>query len=199
MSKKELMPSHPHGARLAQTFHYRWKWISTPNTGGHTDWKTNEEYPLKPRVLWSRWQDAATIIGCRFGSSTTYAVLDIDADSQYIDLIPQIQMALETIGIVRTIPLRSSWSGGIHLYLPLPQSYPTFSTACALKQCLEAQGFAIAPGQLEVFPNEKPYGRAWRGEFYEYNGHRLPLQPHTGSCLLDGDLQPIGTDLAVVG
>ncbi|NER83405.1 MAG: hypothetical protein F6K42_28400 [Leptolyngbya sp. SIO1D8] len=27
--------------------------------------------------------------------------------------------------------------------------------------------------------------------------HRLPLQPQTGSCLLDKDLQPMGTDLAL--
>ena len=195
--KRDLLPKHPHGVRLSETFAYQWKWIQTPNEGGRNDWKTNEDYPLKPRVLWSRWQDAATIIGVRFGSSTRYALLDIDKDSPYIDLVPNIQCALETIGIVRTIPIRSSWSGGIHLYIPLPQVYPTFSVACALQQCLEAQGFMIAPCQLECFPNVKPYGRSWLGEFYEYNGHRLPLQPHTGSCLLDRDLQPMGDDLAV--
>ncbi|MDB9527933.1 hypothetical protein PN498_18210 [Oscillatoria sp. CS-180] len=49
----------------------------------------------------------------------------------------------------------------------------------------------------KVFPNEKPYGKSWRGEFYEYNGHRLPLQPHSGSCILDGDLQPCGDTLSL--
>lgn len=196
MTSTPLMPRHPHGRRLAETFCYGWKWLFTPNTN-NTDWKTNEDYPLKPRTLWKKFQDMTEIIGVRFGSSTRYALLDIDKDSPYIDLIHNIQCALETIGIVRTIPLRSSFSGGIHIYIPLPQAYPTFSVACALKQCLEAQGFAIAPGQLETFPNEKPYGRSWRGEFYEYNGHRLPLQPHSGSCLLDTDLQPMGNDLAL--
>ncbi|MEM6432918.1 MAG: hypothetical protein AAF773_03530 [Cyanobacteria bacterium P01_D01_bin.115] len=195
--KQKLVPSHPHGARLAEIFSYAWKWISTPNDGGRNDWKTNNDYPIKPRTLWQRWQDAAVIIGTRFSSSTQHALLDIDAGSQYIDLLPQLQQALETIGIVRTIPLRSSWSGGIHLYIPLPQAYPTFSVACALRQCLEAQGFALAPGQLEVFPNEKPYGRSWLGEFHEYNGHRLPLQPYSGSCLLDDDLQPMNGALAI--
>ncbi|MDB9527934.1 hypothetical protein PN498_18215 [Oscillatoria sp. CS-180] len=47
--------------------------------------------------------------------------------------------------------MRSSFSGGVHIYIPFPQPYRTFSVACALKQCLEAQGFAIAPGQLEGF------------------------------------------------
>ena len=197
-TKQALFPKHPHGRRLAEVFGYGWKWLSTPNDGGRTDWKTNTDYPLKPRTLWSRWQDMTESIGVRFDHSTRYAMLDIDAGSEYIDLLPQIEIALETIGIVRTIRLRSSWSGGIHLYLPLPQAYPTFSVACALKQCLEAQGFAIANGQLEIFPNEKAYARPWLGEkFTDYNGHRLPLQPHSGSCLLDGDLQPMGDDLAV--
>lgn len=197
MAAKDLLPKHPHGARLAELFPYRWNWLEATNQGTAPDWKTVDKYPLKPRLMWTRWQDAATIVGVRFGSSTRYALLDIDAHSQYIDLVPNLQMALETIGITRTIPLRSSWSGGIHLYIPLPQAYPTFSVACALRQCLEAQGFAIAPGQLEVFPNEKPYGRSWMGEFYEYNGHRLPLQPHTGSCLLDSDLQPCGSEMSL--
>lgn len=197
---KQPLPSNPHGSRLAEIFSYGWQWIESPfeNNTTNTDWKTNTKYPLKPRVLWSRWQDAATLIGVRFGSSTCYAMLDIDKDSVYIDAIGTIKGALETIGIVRTVTIRSSWSGGLHIYIPLPQAYPTFSVACALKQCLEAQGLNLAPGQLEVFPNEKPFAKAWLGEFSEYNGHRLPLQPGSGSCLLDGDLQPVpgGYDLS---
>ena len=194
---KDLLPRHPHGARFAQIFSHPWKWISASNECVNTEWKTHDKHPLKPRILWTRHQDAGKIIGVRFGSSTNYAMLDIDKDSDYLDLLPQIEMALETIGIVRTIPLRSSWSGGIHLYIPLPQKYPTFSVACAVQQCLEAQGFAIAPGQLEVFPNVKQYAKSWLGEFSEYNGHRLPLQPATGSCLLDSSYTPMGDNLAV--
>ena len=197
-TKQVLFPKHPHGRRLAEVFGYGWKWLCAANTGDQPNWKTNDDYPLKPRTLWDKWQDISQIIGVRFGSTTRYAMLDIDAGSDYIELLPQIEMALETIGIVRTIRLRSSWSGGIHLYIPLPDAYSTFSVACALKQCLEAQGFAIANGQLEVFPNEKTYSRPWRGEEpTEYNGHRLPLQPHSGACLLDSDLQSIGNDIAV--
>lgn len=197
MPTKELLPNHPHGARLAEIFGtYRWKWLETENTHS-PDWKTNEKYPLKPRTLWKYFQDMATIIGVRFGNTTRYALLDLDHDSQYLEMMPQIRGALETIGIYRTIPLRSSWSGGVHLYIPLPTPCNTFSVATALRQALEAQGFHISPGQLEIFPNEKAYARRWLGEFTEYNGHRLPLQPHTGACLLDDDLQPIGGDLAV--
>ena len=189
--KHKALPADLNGQRICTLFDYPWKWIERPVDDPDADWKTNDKYPIKPRVLWARWQDAATLVGVRFGSSTRYALIDIDANSVYMDAIGSIRGALETIGINRTITLRSSWSGGIHIYCPLPQAYPTFSVACALKQALEAQGFSLSPGQLEVFPNEKSYGRRWLGEFFEYNGHRLPLQPGTGSCLLDDDLQPM--------
>lgn len=196
--KKEAMPQDLNGQRICGLFSYPWKWIETPNEG-EINWKTNDKYPIRPRVLWARWQDAGTIVGVRFGSSTRYAMIDIDKDSPYLEDTATVLGALETIGINRTIIVRSSWSGGIHIYAPLPQAYPTFSVACALKQALEAQGLQLAPGQLETFPNEKAYGRRWLGEFFEYNGHRLPLQPGTGSCLLDEDLQPHtrATDLSV--
>ncbi|MGB3201919.1 MAG: hypothetical protein WBA99_13525 [Nodosilinea sp.] len=196
--KQKALPADINGQRICTLFDYPWKWIERPADDPEADWKTNNKYPIKPRVLWTRWQDAATLVGVRFGSSTRYAMIDIDAGSPYMDAIGSIKGALETIGINRTITLRSSWSGGLHIYCPLPQAYPTFSVACAIKQALEAQGFSLSPGQLEAFPNEKSYGRRWLGEFFEYNGHRLPLQPGTGSYLLDDDLQPMprGYDLS---
>lgn len=187
-----LLPSHPHGQRLAQLFCYGWNWIEAPNEG-KPNWKTQNRYPIKPRTLWQRWRDAATIIGVRFGSSTCYAMLDIDAGSPYNspEQIAEIEGALETIGITRTITIRSSWSNGIHLYLPLPQNFPTWGVAISLEQCLQCHGFEVKPGELELFPNTKSYAKPWEGEYTEYNGHRLPLQPATGSMMLDADLNPI--------
>lgn len=190
------LPRDLNGQRLCQLFNYQWKWIETPSDTPTADWKTNDKYPIKPRVLWTKWQDAATIVGTRFGSTTSHALIDIDAGSDYIESTQRIKWALETIGINRTVTLRSSFSGGLHIYIPFPHPYRTFGVACAIRQCLEAQGFKLSPGQLEVFPNEKPYGKSWIGEFFEYNGHRLPLQPGTGSCILDDDLQPISQDLS---
>jgi hypothetical protein len=194
--KQQALPRDINGQRLCQLFNYPWKWIETPSDTITADWKTNDKYPIKPRVLWARWQDAATIVGVRFAPTTSYAMIDIDAGSDYIESTQRIRWALETIGITRVIIVRSSFSGGLHIYIPFPHPYRTFSVACAIRQCLEAQGFKLAPGQLEVFPNEKPYGKSWIGEFFEYNGHRLPLQPGTGSCILDDDLQPISQDLS---
>jgi hypothetical protein len=125
---------------------------------------------------------------------TRYGLLDIDAESPYCnpESLAEIRAALETIGIVRTLLIRSSHSGGLHLYIPLPEPIKTFDLAVALHECLSAQGFQFTNGQLEQFPNVKTYGNE---RIVHYNGHRLPLQPHTNSCLLDDDLNPISDKL----
>lgn len=189
----EALPANPLGQKLCSIFSYRWSWLEAPIDGSVScKWKTNTKYPIKARSLWSRFQDAAQLIGVRFGSSTLYGMIDVDRDSRYIDQIDDIKAALEPIGICRTIAVQSSWSGGIHLYVPLAKAYPTFSVALVIKSALEAQGFILEPGHLEVFPNCKAYADLRAGEKpIEYNGHRLPLQPASGSRLLDDQLQPL--------
>lgn len=191
MSDLALLPRDPHGQKIASIFDYGWKWLDLDNQNSDAQWRTNNKFPLKPRTLWSYFLDAGRVIGCRFGSSTRYAMLDIDAGSEYLERIAEIKWALETIGVCRTINVRSSHSGGVHIYIPLPQKFPTFGVACMVAQCLEAHGFKLATGQLEAFPNVKRYARSWLGEFCEYAGHRLPLQPATGSILVGDDLQPL--------
>lgn len=192
--KTELLPSHPHGARIAEIFGYRWRWLEAPNEGLKTEWKTNTKHPIRPRILWQKHQDASTIVGVRFGSTTRYAMVDVDKDSPHNspEGLQKLCWALETIGIARPIVIRSSWSGGHHIYCPLPQAVNTFGLAVALEQNFLAHGYPIVPGELETFPNVKAYAKWWDGEYSEYNGHRLPLQPATGSCLVDPfDLEPI--------
>lgn len=190
------LPQSPLGQRLWDLFgSYKWSWIYKPD--GSQSWKTEDRYPLRPRVFWKYWQDAATAIGVRFGHQTQYAVIDIDKGSNYLNhhSLTELHEALETIGIHRTIKLRSSWSGGLHLYIPLANSVNTFNLACALKESLKAFGFNVAAGQLEIFPNTKAYGRSWMGEHVEYQGHRLPLQPGSGAVMLNDSLQPVGDRL----
>lgn len=193
----ELLPSNPLGQRLCEIFNYRWHTISSENIP-QPQWTTHTKYMLRPRVLWRRWNDSNRLIGVRFGSTTTYAMLDIDRTSRYHpatnpDGLTLIKTALETIGIVRHVLVRSSSSGGLHLYLPLPHAVPTFGLAQAIRQCLEAQEITIAAGQVEIFPNTKAY--AVPGTFTEYNAHRLPLQPDSGSCILDPEGHSMGSDL----
>lgn len=196
MSLLEPLPADPLGRRLCEVFSYRWMTIEG-STDDYTkpNWKTIENYPLRPRSLWASWQDAAKLVGVRFGNQTSYGLLDIDKGSPYINRVDEILAALETIGLVRVLLIRSSWSGGLHIYIPLPEPVATFDLATALKYCLESQGFDIKAGQLEAFPNAKSFGKWWLGQFTEYNAHRLPLQPGTGSIMLNEAMQPVGSDL----
>ena len=195
------LPAEELGQRLCNTFgRYRWKFIyadvplaSEPKA----KWKTENRYPIKNRVLYRQWQDPEELVGVRFDHETLYALIDIDSKSKYhprnsSDGIGTIQAALETIGITRTILISSSWSDGLHLYVPLAELVNTFNLALAIKGCLEVQGLELGAGQLEVFPNPKPYGNQIKTE---YLAHRLPLQPGTGSHLLDEDLNFISAEL----
>ena len=197
--RSEPLPADPTGQRLCEIFgHYPWSFIRADLPDDATtkaDWTTVNTYPLRPRVLWNQWQDANQLIGVRFTHDTRYALLDLDAGGDYCTAegVAQIRAALETIGITRTLLIRSSWSGGLHLYLPFAELVNTFNLAVTLKECLQTQGFRLRAGQLEIFPNVKAYGVQ---TFIEYMGHRLPLQPGSGSCLLDDALNPIGNSLA---
>ena len=190
----ELLPSDLNGQRLCQLFGcYRWNAIEADAPKGiqaKPKWRTIKDYAIRPRVLWERWQDPNQLIGVRFTHTTSYALLDIDAGSKYCSpsAIANIRAALETIGIVRSLQIRSSHSNGIHLYLPLPEPINTFNLAVALDGCLKAHDFRVKDGQLEIFPNVKAYGVT---TFIDYKAHRLPLQPGSGSYLLDDDLNPI--------
>jgi hypothetical protein len=198
----EPLPRDPLGQRLCQLFPYPWQAIvapTPPDASQKPAWQTLTQYPLKPRALWAYWQDAAQLVGVRFGATTTYGLIDLDALSLHHPIrdrraLTTLQAALASIGIYQTLLLRSSWNGGLHLYIPLPEAVPTFGLAVALKHCLEAHHLPLQAGQLEVFPNVKRYSKA--GEYSEYNAHRLPLQPGSGSVLLSDRLQPLPSNLS---
>lgn len=197
----EPTPQSRTGQRLCEIFSYTWGALQG-STEDATDakWRTiaaksGKLYPVRPRVLWALWQDPRQLVGVRFGRKTRYALIDLDKNSPCLRQLGTIKAALETLGLCRVVTVRSSWSGGLHLYIPLPEPVQTFDLAVALKNALEAVGIEIEQGKCEIFPNVKAYGRWWLGEFTAYNGHRLPLQPGSGSCLLSDDLQPVGGDL----
>jgi hypothetical protein len=189
------LPISETGQRLANLFPNGWDWIYTdrPKLGAKPEWETIKKFPLAPVELWSLHQDENCIIGIRPDKDTRWGILDIDITSPYHpnndpEALPKIRSTLEDIGIVRTLLCQSSHSGGLHLYLPLPEIISSYGLAVALKLHLGAAGFKLRDGQLEIFPNVKRY--IPQG-FSVYNGVRLPYQPNTGFIALNNDLTPL--------
>ncbi|MBW4474980.1 MAG: hypothetical protein KME45_32060 [Stenomitos rutilans HA7619-LM2] len=157
-----------------------------PDLGDRPDWKTEDRHPLSDRLI----QEGAYLYGVRFGKQTDYLMLDIDRGSLYHPhsdrfAIPRLLAALEPLGLVETVAVTSSYSGGIHLYLPFQKAQETWAIAQIVSTLLANAGFKLKAGQLELFPNPKPYSEAPS----LYTAHRLPLQ--VGSYLLNSDFQPI--------
>ncbi|MBD2033897.1 hypothetical protein H6F76_02365 [Leptolyngbya sp. FACHB-321] len=167
-------------------------WAEHPDPSERPDWKTESRYPLSDRLI----QQGAHLYGVRFGKLTRYLVLDIDRNSAYHPChdpfaIRQMLAALEVIGLVAYVAVTSSYSSGLHLYLPFAQEQKPWAIALVVSTLLEQAGFKLKPGQLESFPNPRPYTS---GTPSLYNGHRLPLQ--AGSYLLNQHWEQVYTDQA---
>jgi hypothetical protein len=159
--------------------------------GVRPDWQTESRYPLSDRLL----EQGAALYGVRFGTATCYCLLDIDISSPYHPqqdpfAVARIQAVLADLGLTAAIACTSSYSGGIHLYLPFATPQSSWEVAIVVSTLLETAGFPLVPGQLELFPNPKPY--VVEGHPSLYHAHRLPMQ--AGSYLLDQDFQPIWSD-----
>jgi hypothetical protein len=175
--------------KLSNLFHIGFNFITAENTP-KPKWRTNRKYRLTRGEFVKRHSDELTLLGVSFGATTRYFMLDIDKGSQYhpdkdITALPKLRQLLEQIGIVRTDLIRSSHSGGIHLYGCLPKNVSTIRLATLLHVTFIDAGIQIIKGQLECFPNPKPYGE--KGHYTYYNPHRVALQPNSGSLLLDED------------
>ena len=122
-------------------------------------------------------------------------MLDIDAGSSYHPArdpfaLSRIAAALEPLGLVSYLACTSSYSGGLHLYFPFQNAQSSWKLAITVTTLIENAGFRVKPGQLEVFPDPKPY--VVNGQPNLFNAHRLPLQ--VGSYLVDPDFQPVWSD-----
>ncbi len=175
--------------KLSNIFHIGFNFITAENTL-KPRWRTNRKYRLTRGEFVKRYSDELNLLGVSFGTTTRYFMLDIDRGSQYhpdndSKAYQKLLQLLEQIGIVRVDLIRSSHSQGIHIYGCLPKSVSTIRLATLLHVTFIDAGIKISKGQLECFPNPKPYGE--KGYFTYYNPHRLPLQPNSGSLLLDED------------
>ncbi|MBD2328031.1 hypothetical protein [Alkalinema sp. FACHB-956] len=167
---------------------YDYIWAQLTVAGETVQWHTESRHPLSDRAI----QQGGLLYGVRFGSTTNYILLDIDIGSPYHPrqdplAIARILGALEPLGLISYLAVTSSYSQGLHLYLPFDEPQTSWKIALVVSTLLDNYGFKSYPGQLEIFPNPKPY--VVEGEFSLFNAHRLPLQ--VGSYLLDSDFQPV--------
>ena len=156
-------------------------WITVKSQGS-----SKKQVPLTFNTLESYYR-RGYIIGKRFGQLTGYLMIDIDIHSAFHPDhggFQPILAVMERLGLCRYLIVRSSTSGGIHLYFPLLEPVNAWQLASTAHSALTASGITIAGGQCELFPNKKSFNA-------EFNGHRLPLQD--GSFLLDNDFCPINS------
>lgn len=121
------------------------------------------------------------VFGKRFGKLTNYLMIDIDLGSPFHPRnggIQPILDAMESLGLCRYLLIRSSVSGGLHIYFPLAEPVSSWGIACAAYTALTTAGVTVSAGVCELFPNKKSF-------YAEHNGHRLPLQD--GSFILNDD------------
>ncbi len=167
-----------------------WEPIISPNCLP-VDWKTLSGKRLKLEDIQRIHSDPTRLIGLRHDCKTTsYILLDIDHSSycRKIDSIREICGLMCHIGLRFPIFIQSSNKGniykGIHIYWFLDKSYNTSLLAELVRTLLESYNFISSPGNLEIFPNES------NGTRYKCKPVRLPLQPDSGSYILDENLQP---------
>jgi hypothetical protein len=191
-------PRSPVGKRFCEFFSHRYSFIeASVNGSDRPKWRTVRDYPIEHRNLWNRFLAPDTLVGLSFGSTTHYALLDIDRGSPYHPFndekaFKQLLGEYEDLGFNDRLLIQSSLSEGIHLYFPLPKEVPTHKLAVMLKFAAIRAGFTVKNGWLEIFPNPKPYSKDGPTS---YKAHRLPLQ--VGSFLLDKDYQPYSSDIEV--
>ncbi len=171
-------------------FPHRFDYIyaAHPELRQSPDWRSESRHPLSDRII----QQGSSLFGVRFGAKTNYCLVDIDRQSIYHPsqdplAIGRIAAALEPLGLVNHLTCTSSYSGGLHLYFPFNTAQSSWELAIAAAALLETAGLKLSGGQLELFPDPKPY--RVEGAVSLFNAHRLPMQ--TGSYLVDVDFQPV--------
>ena len=178
----------PHLLQLTKLFHIGFNFITADNIP-EPNWRTNRKYPLTKGEFLKLYTDELSLLGVSFGDTTRYVMLDIDIDSPYHpnndpQAYARLLLVLESIGLVYPVPIRSSHSGGIHIYYFFPRPVSTFRIAALIRVTLINAKFSIKNGHLEIFPNTKAYSEDKKKPSY-YKAHRLPFQLGSGACLLD--------------
>jgi len=190
---------------ITKYFSHFWGFLEAKNLSQKSDekpdWTTVTKFKLHAVTLLKRFNDKEKLVGIRFatnkGSLTRYLMIDLD---RYGDLDPRnnpknflkLIESAENAGLAGHILTSSSWTNGTHLWFGLSKGIPVFDASCLLQKIIEGAGFKPKDGHIEAFPNCKSWSKK---QVINYKGHKLPLQPESGSFLLDEDLNPISADI----
>lgn len=151
---------------------HRYQYIYRPHDG-HSWLSAKEEWRLTDTEILKAVANVHPkyLLGCRFGKQTRFAVIDIDAGSEYHNLrsYQKIKAVLSDAGITKLVPFRSSESNGWHLYIFFEEFVNSAQLRKALVQIFSYTKLRIKSGTLEVFPNVSEHSAGM--------GLRLPLQP----------------------
>ena len=141
-------------------------------------------------------------LAIRPNTKTSWIVLDIDQhrSPHHPDRGEgALEMLLDrcrVIGLNRPLQIRSSFSGGIHLWFPLPEPVETFKAAVSVKKALLTSGIEsgldaefysyqepsiieLSGGVLEVFPNDKLFESS-------YKAIRMPFTGQGNGLFVEG-------------
>ena len=186
---------------LSKYFNHYWSFIEARNPkhydGKKPNWRTETSFSLNNKTLLRRFIDPDTLVGVRFdtnkGSVVNYCLVDLDIfgrvhPAEYPEAFQKILDLFEESGLVTPVFVQSSYSKGLHIYFALSEAVNTFNLACLIKRIVERAGIKAEDGHLELFPNCKYFNK---NQVTNFKAHRLPLQPNSGSLLLNDELEPI--------
>jgi len=160
-----------------------------------TRWKTLSRQCLSFAEIEKYHSDPTRLIGLRHDRWTKYCLIDIDHASCYRDedSIRALCWCLSDIGLEFPVFIQSSDKGkfnkGLHILFFLEKEVNTRNLADLICDWLTLNGFVIVPGQLEVFPT------AGNGTNCKFKAVRLPLQPDSGSWILDNNFIPYNNSI----
>jgi hypothetical protein len=185
---------------LSKYFNHYWSFIEARNLGHHDgkkpNWRTETSFSLNNKTLLRRFIDPDSLVGVRFdtnkSSIVNYCLVDLDTlgrvhPVEYPETFQKLLDIFEEEGLVTPVFVQSSYSRGLHIFFALSEAVNTFNLACLIKLAVERARIKIEDGHLELFPNCKFFNK---NEVTNYKAHRLPLQPNSGSLLLNDELEP---------
>ena len=167
----DLWLAQPSWSPILLTQQRGWQTVNNSASG--------KQVPLNLGMVESYYRRDVAILGKRFGKLTNYLMVDVDVNSPFHPRnggLKPILDAMEAIGLCRYLIVRSSLSGGLHIYFPLAEPVSSLGLASTAHAALTARGVKIVSGQCELFPNRKGIQRRTPRPSPTPSGRLLPTR-----------------------